>query len=186
MSANPSSVPLYERLMAGDSAALGEVHAQYWDRLMAIVCRRLSGPKREYASDVVASAMKSFVRLMKDDEAAKPNNEDHLGALLVTIAVRKAINLARRAHWKTSQMDDAAHQPAGRDKTPFEEAMLNDAWERYVTRLPEGLRGYAERHLRGQAIAEIAVDLDVSERTVERKLALVREQWQAWAATQGD
>jgi DNA-directed RNA polymerase specialized sigma24 family protein len=48
--------------------------------------------------------------------------------------------------------------------------------------LPDRLRAVAERYLGGSTNKETAAALGCSERTVERKVALILERWQEMAA----
>jgi DNA-directed RNA polymerase specialized sigma24 family protein len=62
------------------------------------------------------------------------------------------------------------------------EALLADCYRQYLDGLPERLRAVAEHYLAGCTNKETAAALGCSERAVERKLALIRERWQAMAA----
>lgn len=67
------------------------------------------------------------------------------------------------------------------ESSPVHQAILNDSYEYYLTSLPESLRAVAERNLAGMTNREISDELGVSERTVERKMALLKTRWQSLA-----
>jgi DNA-directed RNA polymerase specialized sigma24 family protein len=120
---------------------------------------------------------------------------DDLWSLLVTITLNKARNLA--AHHRRQRRDYRAEAagPAGGDlssedevladlekqaPTPAEAAILAEDLGRRLQALPEELRRIALLKLEGYTNAEIAGErlLDCAERTVERKLNLIRQKWQ--------
>jgi FixJ family two-component response regulator len=70
------------------------------------------------------------------------------------------------------------------ERTPLEEAELKDCYQHYIAALPDALRAVAEMHVAGATNREIAQELELAERTIERKLAMVRSHWQEMAANQ--
>jgi DNA-directed RNA polymerase specialized sigma24 family protein len=68
------------------------------------------------------------------------------------------------------------------ERTPLEQALLADCYRHYVEALPERLRAFAEAYLAGSTNKETAAALGCSERTVERKVALILERWQEMPA----
>jgi DNA-directed RNA polymerase specialized sigma24 family protein len=68
------------------------------------------------------------------------------------------------------------------ERSPLEEALLNDFYEYYVGALPARLRGFAELYLAGFTHAETAERMRCSLRSVERKVALILEKWREKAA----
>jgi DNA-directed RNA polymerase specialized sigma24 family protein len=70
----------------------------------------------------------------------------------------------------------------GDEHSPLQQAILNDCYEYYLNALPEKLRALAELHLAGFTNGEIANQMNCVERTVERKIALLRMRWQTFAA----
>jgi DNA-directed RNA polymerase specialized sigma24 family protein len=62
--------------------------------------------------------------------------------------------------------------------TPAEAAVLNEELERRLKALGDPLlRRIALRKLEGYTNQEIAVEIDATERTVERKLERIRARW---------
>lgn len=199
MSSSHSVTAWIQQLKAGDEAALGPLFRRYWP-LLASMARRRLGDLRGGADedDVAQEAMWSFFRSLKEGRLPRLENRQDLLALLTHIVSCRAFNLikhevgvARRGGGRVR--GESALQPAKGDArggldqvasaepSPDENALLADCYEHYLTALPERLREIAELHLAGLTNREIAEKLDCAERTVERKLALLKEQWQAMA-----
>jgi DNA-directed RNA polymerase specialized sigma24 family protein len=71
-------------------------------------------------------------------------------------------------------------QVAGEEPTPEFAALVADEFRRLFARLAdESLRTIALLKLDGHSNAEIARNLDCGQRTVERKLAVIRKRWQS-------
>ena len=123
-------------------------------------------------------------------------DRDALWALLVTITLNKARNAADR-HFAANRdvrrgqplplsdesRSDAPHEAfvlEADEPTPAEAAALNEALERRLRDLPEpDLRQVALMKLEGYTNHEIAEALECGERSVERKLNLIRKRWEA-------
>ena len=71
-------------------------------------------------------------------------------------------------------LDRVAADPA---PPPPDAVLRADWWEHCLARLPEAQRRVAELRLAGNEVAEVAELLGCSERTVARKLALIRAAW---------
>jgi DNA-directed RNA polymerase specialized sigma24 family protein len=72
-----------------------------------------------------------------------------------------------------------------RGLAPEEIVLLQDSYRHHVHALPEKLRDFAELYLDGLTHQEIADRLGCSERTVDRKPALVTARWQEIAVPPG-
>jgi DNA-directed RNA polymerase specialized sigma24 family protein len=145
--------------------------------------------------DVVQSMGRSFFRRLRrgDFDLA---DRDALWALLVTITLNKARNAADR-HFAALRdvrrvqplpSDDGSRSETPReslaleaaDPTPAEVVALNEALERRLRDLPEpDLRQVALMKLEGYTNREIAEALKCGERSLERKLNLIRKRWKA-------
>ena len=187
----------------GDEAALAKLHARYWPLLVSLARKRLHGvPGRASdEEDVAQEAFYSFYRGLRAGRAPRLNNRHDLLALLTHIIACKAANqikhefgVQKRGGGRQPDQSDldllvASGQPAQEDasiedsiQTPLEQAILNDCYQHYLTKLPERLRDFAELHLAGFTNKEIAERMRCSERTVERKIALILNKWRAMAA----
>jgi len=189
-----------QRCRSGSSASRDEAARRLWERylprLLRLARRHLDRRIRvlQGEEDVVQSMGRSFFRRLRrgDFDLA---GRDELWALLVTITLNKARNAADR-HFAAirdfrrsrpippsdASGSDAPHEAFALEATgptPAEAAALNEALERRLRDLPEpDLRQVALRKLEGYTNSEIAVALECSLRSVERKLSLVRKRWE--------
>jgi DNA-directed RNA polymerase specialized sigma24 family protein len=173
------------RLRAGDPVAVRDLWDRYFDRMVALARKKLRGlPGRASdEEDVALSAFKSFCRAVEDgrcDEALAP---DGLWTLMMALTARKAINLWRyetREKRHRPASDQHVNQQllskiAGREPGPEFIALMADECERLFRRLddPE-LKAIALRKMEGLTNAEIARELDLTLRTIERRVRLIR------------
>ena len=191
------------QLKHGDEAALAKLHARYWPVLVALARKRLRGVPGRAADeeDVAQEAFWSFYRSLQAGRVPRLNDRHDLLALLTHIIACKAVNqikhefgVQKRGGAKQPDQSDlellvAFGEHHGEDasiadslQTPLEQAILNDCYQHYLTILPDRLRDFAELYLAGFTNTENAVRLRCSERTVERKIALILKKWRAKAA----
>jgi len=133
--------------------------------------------------DVALSALKSFCAGASEGRFPDLANRDNLWRVLHTITLRKA-NAAKT--YERSQKRDARRvggldvdQLEGSEPSPELAAMMVEERSVLIDRLRDDtLRQIAELHLDGFTSPEIAENLGVSERTIQRKLELIRRAWQ--------
>lgn len=167
----------------GDEAALSKLHQRYWPVLVQCARKRLRGAPLRYADeeDVAQHACISFFQALKAGGHAALADRHDLLALLTTIVACKAVNQikeatrAKRDQRRVSPLELLAEDDG---TNPEQEAILRDCYDFYLQRLPDQLRQIAQWHLGGFKNKEIAQQLDCSEKTVERKLKLLRKAWQ--------
>ncbi|MBI1902676.1 MAG: helix-turn-helix domain-containing protein [Planctomycetia bacterium] len=190
------------QLKEGDEAALRQLHARYWPSLVARAQKRLKGtPVRAAdAEDVAQDAFWSFYCRFRAGQLPRLVNRHDLLALLTHIVACKAANQIEhelgtqkrgggRVHDESS-LESLVGEDVGRPLEqasdprllPEEEAILSDCYRRYVGGLPDNLRDFAELYLANYTHREIAEHLGCSERTVDRKIALILRKWQEMGA----
>jgi DNA-directed RNA polymerase specialized sigma24 family protein len=168
---------------AGDHAAVGPLWERYCPRLVALARGRLQGAPRRAADeeDVVLSAFDSFCRGAERGRFPRLDDRNDLWRLLLVITARKASHLARDERRKgplspDTLLDDLLAQ----GPTPEFAAQFAEECRRLLERLgDEELRSIAVWQMEGYTAAEIADRLGRSERTVGRKLAVIRDRWGA-------
>ena len=186
------------RLGHGDQRAAQAVWRRYFSRLVALARRRLKGVPDRSADeeDVALSAMHSFCRGMAEHRFDELNDRDDLWKLLVTITARKACAQRRRYFAEKRgggrvrgesvfvRVDAGEDREAGiagvlgEEPTPELACMVAEDCRVLLERLgDERLRQVAVLTLEGHSTAEIAQRLDLSQRSVQRKLDAIREIW---------
>ena len=178
------------QLKAGKETALAELHKRYWPFLVQLAHRKLKGASRRAIDeeDVAQEAFWGFYESLKKGRLPRLANRHDLMALFVIITSRKAAKQVRREYSAKrggSRVQGEAvfdvSTPVGQDgkgierlpdpaPTPYEQAVLNDCYVRFVKGLPENLRRFAELFLAGYTHQEIADAIGCSERTVDRKV----------------
>jgi DNA-directed RNA polymerase specialized sigma24 family protein len=184
-------------LREGSSQAAERLWTRYFDRLVVLARSRLGLHPRPIADeeDVAVSVFDTLVR--GAIEGRFPNLQDRtdLWCLLLAITKQKAANVKRRegrmkrggnrvqnesvfnvvqGSGKPLTLDDLC----GDEPTPEFLTTLDDEHRFLLSLLrDETLRDIAELTLEGYSTGEIAGDLNVSIRTVQRKLLLIRTTW---------
>lgn len=171
---------------------------RFWGFLLSRAGRRLGGAPRRAADeeDVAQEVGTDVARGLTDGRWPELVNRHDLVALLTQVAECKAINQAKRelarkrgggVVWDETRLGRDAQTGSGSaglervatdPAPPPPDAVLQaDWWEHCLARLPEAQRRVAELRLAGNEVAEVAELLGCSERTVARKLALIRVTW---------
>lgn len=187
-------------LRSDDPAEREEAARQIWRRyfpqLLDLACKHLSpgARRREDEEDVVQNMYKSFCLRQQRGDFVLDNRAD-LWRLLVTMTLHKTRKAATRHTRGRRDYRREEPGPAGQgdslspewvfgqmeqsDPTPDEAAALTEELERRLAVLPDDLRRVALWKLEGYTNKEIAGPdkLDCAERTVERKLNLIRQKW---------
>jgi len=166
-----------------------------WDRYFAAMVRladgRLRGAARRVidAEDVALSAFHCFCQGVAAGRFPQLRDRDNLWPLLVVLTARKACNARRREEAAKRggdparlgtvgdvESDHGIDQVIGNEPTPAFAAEVADELARLLAALDRDvLREVAVWKLQGYSNAEIAAGHGVSERTVERRLDLIRK-----------
>jgi len=186
------------RLKAGDGQAGQELWQRYLDRLVCLGRRKLTAAARRVADeeDVALSAFHGFLRGVERGRFVRLDDREDLWQVLVMLAERKAVGQNRReaAHkrGRGKVLGESAleHQhgsgPEGphiaqapcHEPTPQFAAEVREELARRLDGLQdEQLRRIALAKLEGYTNTEIAAQLRLSLRAVERKLSLIRRKW---------
>lgn len=186
-----------QRLAEGDSRSAEVIWEQYFDQLVQLARRRMSGmPLRVVdEEDVALSAMKSFVRGAQEGRFPKLRDRNGLWKLLVTITARKAIAQYRRhmaekngggnvrgdsafAFGRPEESFQGIGQVMGPEPTPEFEVMMSETCAAMIDSLDDdSLREVALKKLDGFTNKEIAEAMGRTVRMVEIKLNRVRSIW---------
>ncbi len=187
MSAAPprSITACFEKLAANDSEAVRVVWERYFASLVEVARTQLGGaPQRAFdEEDVVFSVFEALRRGFEEGRFNSMRDRTELWKLLVTITRQKSIDRIHRELTQKRGGDELSVMSVddwlSSAPTPAELVEMDEQNSRLVSILrDDSLRRVAVRRLKGYTTAEIADQLRVTMRSVERKLRLIRETWQ--------
>ncbi len=194
---------LIDRLKANDPDAAQQLWARYFDKIVEVARKRLGAVPRRVADeeDVALSVFQSLCEGAAGGRFDLLNDRDDLWRLLLTITRHKSADQIRRqARQKRGGGEvrgesvfaagandgelPGMNEIVGQEPTPEFLALVADECRRLLMDLgDDSLRQVAQLKLEGFTNEEIAERLDISVRTVERKLKLIREDWAQEQAT---
>jgi DNA-directed RNA polymerase specialized sigma24 family protein len=184
-------------LQAGDHDAADALWTRYFERLVRLARQRLGESPRRMADeeDVAMSVFKSLCEGVEGGEFERLHDREDFWRLIVTITARKANQHVR---WLMRQkrgggqvrgdsvflQERSGHEAAGFDgfaggePTPEFLAQLTEEHQRLMSLLPdETLRQIARWKMDGWLTTEIAAQLQITTRSIERKVQRIREIW---------
>jgi len=192
-------------LKEGRDEAASRLVGRYFERVMAIARQKLDPRVRrvEDAEDVANHVFASLCRRAAEGEFALLANRDELWRLLIAMTARKAASAGRR--WHAMKRGRGAVRgesavapapgleggpgPAGFDRffaeepTPRDYAVMAETLDEWMEQLGDDtLRRVVRLKLEGHTQREIAGQLGVTERSVERKIQRVRQRWEGLLA----
>ncbi len=184
-------------LKAGDSLAAQPIWERYYLRLVGLARRKLASSRRGVndADDVVQNALLSFFLGVANHRFLQLHDRDNLWRLLVVITARKVLDQQAhdRAQRRGGQVqvrslsepldsdssDAGIEQIIGEEPTPEFAAEVAEECQRLLERLGDpSLREVAVWKMEGFTNQEIASKMEVSLRTVARKLEAIRVVWE--------
>ena len=172
-----------------------ELCNRYFERLVQLARQKLRGlPQRaEDEEDVALSTLDSFFHGVQQGRYPDLNDRTGLWPLLVTITASKSFNQLKRQRAAKrgggrvrgeSIFEHPEHSAGGIEQlvseqlTPEMVVLMTEECERLMASLAnDELRRVACMKLEGYDNGEIARELDVVERTVERRLQRIRREW---------
>ncbi len=184
------------QLRCGEAEAAQKLWRRYADQLVEVARRRLGDSPRAAADeeDIALSVFHSVCQGAVAGRFCDITDRNDLWWLLLTLARQKVIDHVRR---ETAQKRGAGRvRPEaavagsrgsrrfsldhliGDAPTPEYWIILQEEHQRLLGLLRDDcLRRIASRRIEGFSVAEIAEDLTISTRSVERKLRLIRGRW---------
>jgi DNA-directed RNA polymerase specialized sigma24 family protein len=187
MSSEGSVTRWIDRLQAGDEEAARKLWDRYFHQLVGLARKKLkSSPFRSVEEDVALTAFDSFCRGARHGRFPDLADRDNLWGLLITITSRKAcdwIEHEMRQKRYAGPTDSDIGQLLDREPDPAFALQVADEFQRLLDRLGDPvLQSIALWRMEGYTSKEIAARLSqvrrAGERTVERKLDLIRKTWQ--------
>lgn len=178
----------------GDSIAANRIWQHYFDRLVRSVRRRLYGQNRAVSDeeDIVLSVFDSFYAAAEKGRFPDLSDRDDLWRLLLRMSGRKVIDKRRHDQRQRRGGEVQVHslgagegdkesiiEAIGDKPSPEMVLMMQESVEKLFSHLGVGqLRDLAGAKLEGYSNAELAQRFECSERTIERRLHLIREKCQ--------
>ena len=189
---------LFADLKAGRCEAADELWALYFDRLVQVAKHRLSTVPKRVADeeDVALSVFKSLCAGATRGRFAEHVRRDDLWRLLLHLTRQKTVDYIREQtrqkrgggdvrgesvflNAATDSSMGGIDQYVGDEPTPEFLAIMNEEHTRLLDSLPDDiLRDIAVRRMQGDSNEDMAAALNLSVRSVERKLSLIRVRWQ--------
>ena len=180
-----------DQVKCGDSVAANRIWQHYFDRLVRSVRYRLQGQDRAVSDeeDIVLSVFDSFYVAAEKGRFPDLSDRDDLWRLLLRMSARKLIDKRRhdgrqrrgggvQIHSLNSDADRVV-EAIGNEPSPEMVLMVKESVGRFFSRLCVGhLQELAVAKLEGYSNRELAQRLGCSERTIERRLHLIREKCQ--------
>jgi RNA polymerase sigma factor (sigma-70 family) len=182
-----------EMVKHGDSLAANQIWQHYFDRLVRSVRNKLRGQNRAVSDeeDIVLSVFDSFYVAVEKGRFPDLSDRDDLWRLLLRMSARKVVD--KRRHDQRQRRggnvnlhsldrtndDENVIEAIGNEPTPEMVLMMQESVEQFFSHLGVGqLRDLAGDKLEGYSNVELAKRFDCSERTIERRLHLIREKCQ--------
>jgi RNA polymerase sigma factor (sigma-70 family) len=193
MSKNTNISHWIDLVKHGDSVAANRIWHHYFNRLVRAVRQRLYGQNRAVSDeeDVVLSVFNSFYSAVEKGRFPDLSDRDDLWQLLLRMSARKVVDKRRhdRRQRRGGQVqlhsldhsgdDETVIEAIGDEPSPEMVLMMQEAVEQFFSHLGVGqLRDLAGAKLEGYSNAELARRFQCSERTIERRLHLIREKCQ--------
>ncbi len=188
-----------ELFRTGDETAANHLWERYFSRLVSVARTKMVGMETqvEEAEDVALSAFHTLYRAARCNRLPDTPNRDSLWQLLLVITAGKIVDARRRAATQkrsgngiVPQRDfasslDVLSNLLSSEIDPGIAAIVDEEFARLMNLLVEmELQQIALLKLEGYTIVEICNRLNCSERTVKRRLAIIRRTWEESGAIQ--
>ena len=179
-SADSSVTQWVAGLKAGEAEAAERLWNRYFQRLVRLARKMLGSTPRRMADeeDVAATVFRNLWQGASTGRFPELRNRENLWPLLVVLTSRRVHDLLR--YQKRRSSEDAPEEldhVIAKEPTPEFAAMMTENVSRLFAVLDPVQRQVAQGKLEGRENAEIARGLGCSERTVERKLQVIRRIW---------
>ena len=186
---------LIDALKASDEDAASRLWKRYFGKLTAMARRRLEGVPGRLADeeDIALSVFHCLCRGAADGRFARLEDRDDLWQILVTVTARKAVDQHRRLYsqkrggdavWIESEMADVDSALAALDQlsddqpTPDMLVELMEEYDRLLQQLGDDtLRRIVLLKIEGLTNRDVASQLNITPRSVQRKLQRIQRQW---------
>jgi RNA polymerase sigma factor (sigma-70 family) len=189
MSDDSSFQDLLVRLESDQQDAATEMFNRFAERLVKLARARLDDRIRKSTDpeDVMQSVWRSFFTRQREGKF-ELQDWGGLWAVLVVMTIRKCgrrsvaaqrakRDVSRETNPQSASNDDSSFrwEAVDREPTPDEAATLTEMVEQVMTGLDEREQNILSLRLQGFTVPEISEQVGLTERSVHRKLAAIRE-----------
>lgn len=185
-----------DNLKQGDDDAARQLWQRFFERLVGVARRKLGTTRRRMADeeDVALNALNALFAGATKGRFEQLTDRDDLWRLLVAITAKEAATQMRREGRlkrgggqvrgesifgaADNAIPNAFDQVLNHEPTPEFLVMITEEHQRLLASLRDDkVRQVAIRRMEGYSNEEIADQLKMSLRSVERKLKLIRDEW---------
>ena len=191
MATDESTSAWIEGLKANQPTAIEKLWERYSERLVGLARSKLGNAPKAVADedDIATDVFHSLWRGAQEGRFDDLHHRDQLWWLFVTITQQKVVDHYRRetalkrGNGQVVSMEDLSTDQGierliSTEPTPELLAVMDEEYRRLLNlSKDETHRKIAAWRFEGYTVEEIAKRLDVSSRTVERKLKIIRKQW---------
>lgn len=196
---SPTELTSIRRLLKGNEDAYREVWAEYYAKLRSLVARKLTELPQLISkeSDIAVQAMHQFLAGTAAGRFRQLSDQDAIWRLLRTIAIRKINDELKYARARKRGGAGKASERFGvrlqqccatsasieqlqdqKSNTADDRLVVDDLFQHLLAKLPDDLaRRIILMRLQGSSSVEIAVQLDLSTRSVQRRLKEIERWW---------
>ena len=178
----------FHALRDGNEQAAGQLWNRYFQKVASVIRKQVYADAAYDEEDVAVSVFDALFRGVKDGRYEDLASRDELWGLMLVITRRKMIDRARRSSAERRVPRGASSSPQrilDVDQLPDESddpgwsLLIEDEYRRLFDILDnERYQSVALLKLDGLPRQEIAAQLQLSESTVQRTVALVRKRWE--------
>lgn len=175
----------FRSLKSGDEAAAERLWHRYFRKLTQHASQFLGSDPIYDEQDLALSAFNSLFEAARDGRYETLADRNELWLLLTRIAHNKSVSHLRRRKaqkrgaGKQVDSEESVHRAIDAQPAPDLCLIMAEDCEQLLDQLDGGnLREIALLRLEGYSVNEIAEQLKLGERTIQRKLAMIRMQWQ--------
>ena len=200
MNPQDSVVRWMEDLQDGHATAAQEIFDQYYHRLVGLARNKLDDRVRRVESeeDVANSVIKSLCHRAGEGDFAGLQNRDELWCLLVTMTARKAASRGRKhlaqKRGRGEVRGESVVMGAGGESmadvgfdrflhaspTPDDLMVMQETFDDLVKQVDDPtLKKVIQLKFEGYTNREIGDQLQLTERSIERKLQRIRKAWES-------
>lgn len=159
---------LFDLLKQGDQSAFEEIYRRYWTELYNAAYKRL--PEKEKCQDIIQNVFMSLWTRREQVDLENPSAYLHTA---VRFQVLKQIARNPKGSFLTETFQEELISPLATDAELLEKE-VKDLIAYFIAALPKKRRDiFLKHYFEGLSTAKIAVELNISQKTVQNQLTTV-------------